>query len=171
MRLAPVASALVLAVGLSATAAGQKVSMQFDQQADFSAFHTFFVNPGQLTSKNPALNSDLVRKQIQDEIRKRLSEKGLSEVTSGPRDLNVRFSLGSGRRREVDLYPGGWWGPRRIVTAYTEGTLVIDLRDPQEKALVWRAIASEDKSDAAHIQSKLDDMVRKSFEKYPPKRP
>ena len=62
-------------------------------------------------------------------------------------------------------------GTGRIVTAYTEGTLVIDLRDPQEKALVWRAIASEDKSDAARIQSKLGDMVRKSFEKYPPKKP
>ena len=41
-----IASALVLILGLSATAAGQKVSMQFDQAADFSAFHTFFVNPG-----------------------------------------------------------------------------------------------------------------------------
>jgi len=160
---------MVLAA-LPAVAMAQKVTMEFDQAANFSGFHTFFVNQGQLNSKNPSLNNDLVRKKIQNEIRRRLTEKGLTEVTSGPRDLNVRFSLGSARRREVDVYPGGWWGPRRVVTGYTEGTLVIDLRNPKEQVLVWRAIASEEKSDAAHVESKLDDMVRKAFEKYPPKK-
>lgn len=53
---------------------------------------------------------------------------------------------------------------------YAEGTLVIDLRDTQTRALVWRAISSEEKSDATKIQGKLDDMVKKSFEKYPPKK-
>lgn len=53
---------------------------------------------------------------------------------------------------------------------YTEGTLVLDLRDPSTRSLVWRAIASEEKSDAAKIEGKLDDMVRKSVERYPPKK-
>jgi hypothetical protein len=52
---------------------------------------------------------------------------------------------------------------------YTEGTLVIDLRDTSTRSLVWRAIARQDKSDAAKIEGKLDDMVKKSFDKYPPK--
>jgi hypothetical protein len=52
---------------------------------------------------------------------------------------------------------------------FTEGTLVIDMRDPSTRSLVWRAIASEEKSDAIKIEGKLDDMVRKSLEKYPPK--
>jgi hypothetical protein len=52
---------------------------------------------------------------------------------------------------------------------YTEGTLVIDLRDTATRSLVWRGIAREDKSDATKIEGKLDDMVRKSFDKYPPK--
>ncbi len=53
---------------------------------------------------------------------------------------------------------------------YTEGTLVIDLRDRLTRSLVWRGIASEDKSDPTKIEGKLDGMVRKSLEKYPPKR-
>ena len=36
--------------------------------------------------------------------------------------------------------------------------------------MVWRGIASEEKSDPAQIQKKLDDMVRKAIEKYPPKK-
>lgn len=52
---------------------------------------------------------------------------------------------------------------------HTEGTLVIDLRDPTSRSLVWRAIASVEKSDANKVESKLGDMVKKSLEKYPPK--
>jgi Domain of unknown function (DUF4136) len=73
---------------------------------------------------------------------------------------------------EIEQHPAGWRGLRtKIVRVpYTEGTLVIDLRDSSVHALVWRAIASEEKSDAAKIDSKLDDMVKKAFEKYPPSR-
>ncbi len=52
---------------------------------------------------------------------------------------------------------------------YTEGTLVLDLRDPSTKSLVWRGIAREEKSDASKVEGKLEDMVKKAIEKYPPK--
>jgi hypothetical protein len=72
----------------------------------------------------------------------------------------------------VESYPAGWYGLRtRVVRVpYSEGTLVIDLRDPSTRSLVWRAIATEEKSDATKIEGKLDDMVKKSFNKYPPKK-
>lgn len=149
---------------------GQKVTLEFDEGADFSHYKTFFMNEGQLNSKNPVLNSDLVRRNIQAEIRKRLMEKGLEEVTSGRRDLNVGFSLGANRRKQVDVYPARWYGVRRVVTPYTQGTLVINLRDTQEKTLVWRTVTVEEKNDAAHIETKLPDMVKKAFEQYPPKK-
>jgi hypothetical protein len=75
------------------------------------------------------------------------------------------------QKAELDRYPAGWrgWGTRVVRVPYTEGTLVLDLRDPSTKSLVWRAIVREDKSDAFKVEGKLDDMVRKAFEKYPPK--
>ncbi len=111
------------------------------------------------------------RKKIENEIRKRLTEKGLLEVESKP-DLNVRFTLGQARKTEVEAYPAGWrgLGTRRVRVAYTQGTLVINLRDPSRKELVWRSIAVEEKDDPAQISQHLDDMVRKSIEKYPPKK-
>jgi Domain of unknown function (DUF4136) len=159
-----------LLIVFAAAALAQKITMEFDQDADFTQYKTFFMNTGQLNSKNAALNNDIIRKKIQDDVRQQLLAKGLTEVTSGARDLNVRFSLGSSRRKEVDVYPARWWGYRRVVSNYTEGTLVLDLRDPKQQMLVWRAIAVEDKSDAPHIESKLDDMVKKSFQQYPPKK-
>lgn len=92
-------------------------------------------------------------------------------VASGPAELNVRYTLGAAQKTEVDAYPAGWrgWGTRVVRVPYTEGTLVLDLRDPSTKSLVWRAIVRQDKSDAFKVEGKLDDMVRKAFEKYPPK--
>lgn len=160
---------LLLAFCLSAS--GQKILIEYDQAADFARYHTFAIRAGRLNSPNPALNSELVKKRIESDISKYLRARGLEDAGAGRSDLNVRYTLGAVRKREVEAYPAGWrgWGTRVVRVPYTEGTLVIDLRDPATRSLVWRAIAREDKGDASKIEGKLDDMVKKSLEKYPPK--
>jgi hypothetical protein len=162
---------LIFGLFLAACASGQKIQVESDAAVDFSQFKTFAIREERLNSKNPALNSDLVRKQISADIQKFLGVKGLTFVPSGKSDLNVRYTLGSVRKTEIDTYPAGWrgWGTAVVRVPYTEGTLVIDLRDPTTRSLIWRAIAREDKGDPYKIQGKLDDMVKKSFDKYPPK--
>ena len=112
-----------------------------------------------------------MRKRIEADIIKALQSKGLTLVSEGRTDLNVRYTLGAARQVETEAYPAGWrgWGTRIVRVPFTEGTLVIDLRDPTTRSLVWRAIAREDKSNASQVEGKLDDMVRKSIDKYPPK--
>jgi hypothetical protein len=168
MKLPLVLSLLALAAG---PVLAQKIDVEFDESADFARYKTFHIVEGQLNAKAAALNSDLTRRKIENEIHMRLREKGLMEVASQP-DLNVRFTLGSARRSEVEAYPAGWrgLGTRRVRVAYTEGTLVINLRDTSRKELVWRSIATEDKNDPSQISQHLDDMVRKSIDKYPPKK-
>lgn len=157
---------LVAALGVFA----QKITVEFDEAADFSKYKTFAIRDGQLNSRNPALNSELIKKRIDADIERGLTARGLTMV-SGRSDLNVRYRFGSARRAEIETYPAGWrgFGTRVVRVPYTEGTLVLDLRDPSTRSLVWRAIASEEKSDAVKIEGKLDDMVRKSVERYPPK--
>ena len=168
-----VQSAALLLSLLAATAAcAQKIDVQFDSSTDFSKYKTFAVRNGSLNSRNPALNSELVQKQIEADIRNDLRARGLAEATGGAADLNVFYHFGSQRKAELEAFPAGWrgWGTRWARVPYAEGTLVIDLRDPGPHSLVWRGIASEEKSDAADIQKKLDSMVRKAIEKYPPKK-
>jgi len=156
---------------LAATGAwAQKITVEFDQAADFAKYKTFAIRDGQLNSRNPALNSELVKKRIEADITRQLTERGL-ELTTGRSDLNVRYHFGSARKAEIERYPAGWrgFGTRAVRVPYTEGTLVIDLRDPNARSLVWRGIASEEKSEGAKIEGKLDDMVRKAIAKYPPK--
>ena len=163
---------LAFLVGLAATAAiAKKVNVQFDQNADFSAYKTFAIRHGQLNSRNPALNSELVQKQIEADIVKGLTARGLTQADDHA-DLNVFYHFGSARKNEIEAYPAGWrgWGTRYVRVPYAEGTLVIDLRDPATHSLVWRGISSEEKDDPVKIQGKLDDMVKKPLEKYPPKK-
>jgi hypothetical protein len=162
---------VILLTWLAAAGAwAQKITVEFDQAADFSKYKTFAIRDGQLNSRNPALNSELVKKQIERDIERHLTARGL-EMTSGRADLNVRYRFGSARKAEIERYPAGWrgLGTRVVRVPYTEGTLVIDLRDAGARSLVWRGIASEEKSDGAKIEGKLDDMVRKALERYPPK--
>jgi hypothetical protein len=151
-------------------AAAQKVTVEFDQAADFSKYKTFVIKNGQLNSKSPALNSELVKKRIEDDIDHNLTARGLMP-SGGRADLNVVYHFGSARKTELESYPAGWrgWGTRTVRVPYSEGTLVIDLRDPTTRSLVWRGIAREDNNDPNKIATKLDDMVRKSLAKYPPK--
>jgi hypothetical protein len=148
----------------------QKVTIEFDQAIDFSRYKTFAIRDGQLNSRNPALNSELVKKRLSADIERNLEARGLMKVT-GPSDLNVRYRFGSAPRTELEAYPAGWrgLGTRIVRVPYAEGTLVIDLRDPTTRSLVWRGIAREEKSDATKIEGKLEDMVKKPLEKYPPK--
>lgn len=166
--LALIALALVSAHGMRA----QKVTMEFDQSVDFGKYKTFTIREGQLNSRSPALNSPLVKKRIEADIQNDLTAKGLTMVPGGPADLNVRYTFGSARKVEVETYPAGWYGlgTRAVRVPYAEGTLVIDLRDPTTRSLVWRGIASEEKTDATKIEGKLDSMVKKSIDKYPPKK-
>jgi hypothetical protein len=159
---------LLAAVGCLA----QKITVEFDRTIDFSKYQTFAIRNGQLNSKNPTLNSDLTKKQIEADIVRDLTARGLTLAPSGPSDLNVRYVLGTAQRAEVEAYPAGWYGrgTRFVRVPYAEGTLVINLRDPSTQSLVWRAVAREEKRDPDQIHGKLDDMVRKSLEKYPPKK-
>jgi hypothetical protein len=155
---------------IAASAFAQKVNIEYDQSIDFSKYKTFAIRDGRLNSKNPALNSELVKKKINVDIERDLSKRGL-EVTDGRSDLNVRYTLGSMRKVETEAYPAGWrgWGTRVVRVPYAEATLVIDLRDPTTRSLVWRAIVTDEKKDPMKLEGKLDDMVRKALDKYPPK--
>lgn len=162
----------ILLLLAAATAFAQKVTVEFDQAADFTHYRTFAIRGARLNSKNPSLNSELVRKRIDADIIADLTAKGLTMVAEGPSDLNVRYTLGSARRVETEAYPAGWrgFGTRIVRVPYAEGTLVLDLRDPSTRSLVWRAIATEEKNDPNQLVGKLDDMVKKSIDKYPPKK-
>ncbi len=111
---------LVIGLLFAQGARAQKITMEFDQSIDFSKYKTFAIRDGQLNSGNPALNSPLVKKQIEADITNDLTAKGLTLVTSGPSDLNVRYTFGAARKTEIEAYPAGWYG---LGTRYVQSAL------------------------------------------------
>ena len=73
-----------LLVGSAAWA--QKIDVQFDASADFSKCKTFAI-------RNGTLNSELIKKQIEADIRRDLTTRGLTEAERP--DLNVVYHFGS----------------------------------------------------------------------------
>lgn len=167
-----IAAVLILTLLVVPGAFAQDVTTEFDESADFTKFKTFAIRDGQLNSRNPALSSELTKKRIETEIARALTAKGLTMVTTGPSDLNVFYQFGAARRVETETYPAGWrgLGTRVARVPYSEGTLVIDLRNPATRSLVWRGVATEGERDPNKLAEKLDDMVKKSIDKYPPKK-
>lgn len=150
--------------------AGEDIDVEFDKAQDFSKFKTFRMLDGSIDAKSPALKNEIVRKNLETDIREHLKSRGLSEVEAGAQpDLNVRFHLGSARHTETTAVPAGRFGQRTRVrkSQTTEGTLTIDLLVKRE--LVWRAVATDDNKDPAKIADHLDGMVKKAIGKYPPK--
>jgi hypothetical protein len=167
----PLRFSVFLLLTLPVVLPAQKVTIEFDEAMEFSSLKSFTLQKGQLHSKNPSLNNDIVRKNLETAIRKRLTEKGLTEASTQA-DLSISYSLGSANRTETERYPARWGGRggRRVTHRYTEGTLTIDMRDPRRQELVWRAVAVANEQDPSKISGKLDSMVKKSFDKYPPKK-
>ena len=164
---------LVLALSMAGVSAAfaQKITTEFDEGVNFAKFKTFAVRSGRLNSRSPVLNSELTKKRVETEIERALIARGLTKAT-GPSDLNIFFTFGSQRGVETEAYPAGWRGLRTRVARvpYAEGTLVIDLRDPTTRSLVWRGIATEEERNPTKLADKLDDMVKKAIAKYPPKK-
>ena len=165
----------LVALGLSIIfvpgAFAQRITTEVDKAVDFSKFKTFAIHDGLLRSPNPALNSELMKKRVEAAIERALTAKGLTKATASS-DLNVFYTLGSIGRVETETYPAGWRGLRTRVARvpYAEGNLVIDLRDPATRSLVWRGVATEEEPNPTKLADKLDDMVKKSIAKYPPKK-
>ena len=68
--------------------------------------------------------------------------------------------------------PGYWAGaPGTYVYEYEEGTLILDIVHPGNKALMWRGSAEDEvhfKSTPEKAQTQLDEAVSKMLEHFPP---
>jgi hypothetical protein len=147
---------LVFVLALAATPAmAQKVTIDYAHDFDFEALKTFqYV----ATEKSDVKGNDLMDQRVEDMIKKELREGGATEVQSNP-DIYVTYHFTSKENTSYNTtsmgyggyggYGGGWGGyggmgyggmgsSTTYATTYTEGTLIIDLYDPDSKKLVWR---------------------------------
>ena len=95
---------LLVSLLAGSAAWAQKIDVQFDSSADFSKYKTFAIRNGTLNSRSAALNSELIKKQIEADIRRDLTARGLTETIGQP-DLNVVYHFGSQRKPSLRPFP------------------------------------------------------------------
>jgi hypothetical protein len=163
---------ILLALLAGASAIAQKVSTEFDDNADFSKYHTYRWRAQKINSRDPILNSPLVKQRIVSEIDKQMAGKGFEQVTNGKGDLIVGFVYGSGIQHEVNTYPAGWrgYGTRVVRTTKDKGTLFINLSDAGTGQLIWRAVCIDTESTVPKLEEHLPKDIKKALDQYPPKK-
>jgi hypothetical protein len=162
---------------MTGTASAQKVTVDFDREADFSKYKTYAFAQG-----TPAPET-LTNQRIQEAIEAQLAAKGLTRVERDP-DLYIIYHCAVDERTQLNTTSlGGWgWGPGwgrwggigdgDIITRVEQipvGHLMVDIGDTAEKRYIWRGTASKTLSSNPEKNAKtINKEVRKMFEKFPP---
>jgi hypothetical protein len=153
---------------MSAIAAGQQVSVNYNHNQSFANYHTYAWGS---QNANQIQNSILAQVAQQD-INSALQGKGLQMVGESQNpDLIV---TGNGGLRQQTSYSA--WGMRGIgggmggITPEqnVEGTMVVDLYDAKTQSLVWRGIAQNTLNNNGNKnQQMVEKAVQKMFKQWP----
>jgi len=155
-------------------AMAQKVTIDYAHDFDFEAIKTFqYVD----TKESDVKGNAIMAQRVEDMIKKELREGGGTEVSENP-DIYVTYHFTSQENTSYNTtsmgyggyggYYGGWggWGgmggmgtSTTYATTYTEGTLIIDLYDPESKKLVWRGTGTVTVKDKPEKQVKQVDKI------------
>lgn len=154
---------------------GQKVSVDFDKEANFAAYKTY------AWTKGTPVQNPLMDQRITDGIDKQLAAKGLQKVdASANPDLVVLYHGAVGAETQLNtMNTGGYgWGYRRVggmgmstttVEKIPVGQLTVDIGDAKTKKLLWMGNASDTLSDKPEKnEKKINSALDKMFKKFPP---
>jgi len=176
----------IVVMALAAFAFAQDVQFNFDQNADFSKYHTY------RWEKHPkSLDVDeLTMNQLAKGFDAELAKKGLTRKDSGDTDLVIVFQLAISQEKQMTSYSdnfgygpgwrGGWYGGGMGTTMTTGttstiniGNVVLDMYDVSAKNLVWRGMASKTldaKAKPDKRQKNINKAAEKMLKNYPPKK-
>jgi hypothetical protein len=168
---------LLFVLALVATPAmAQKVTIDYAHDYDFDGIKTFqYVD----TRESNVQGNDMMATRVMSMIKKELREGGLTEVAENP-DIYVTYHFTTEERTSYTTtnfgyggYHGGWYGWGGSMGSsttqqynYTDGTLIIDAYDGNEKKMIWRAsgtvtVKAKPEKQTRQVQSILEKIGKK----------
>ena len=142
--------------------------VEHDPSIDFGKYRTYAHKEG-----TPAARPE-VQQWIEAAIDRELEGDGLQRVDVDA-DLHVKtyaYAVTGASQSLMFAYDPAWnVGVVMLDTrAVTTGTLIVDLRDSESGATVWRGQASKAiAADTNKAKKKIDALTRKMFRDYPPR--
>ena len=172
--------ALTLAVAIAPSLAfAQKVTYDYDKNANFTSFKTFALKEG--TPVGQKLIDDRLIAAIEDQMAK----KGLMKATTGKPDLLVAYHTTFEKEKNIQSwstgmgagpywgYGGGWGTTTTDVRVYNilVGTLVVDVGSAANNEIVWRGVATKEIDTNAKPEKRdknITKAVEKTMKNFPP---
>lgn len=160
--------AVLLAALLVAGCSTMKVSYDFNHEIDFRNYKSYkwLEKP-----KDPKV-SDIMDSRIRAAVEAEFDSKGIIKVENGRPDFLVTYETVMRDRVDVRHYSyGTWWGPGGYVDVdrYKEGTLMLDIVDPDLNQLVWRGWAVDVAPDPRYADQKVREAANRILKRFPPK--
>lgn len=168
-----------LAFSLASAALAQKVTVDFDDKADFGAIKTFAVKVA------TSWGNPLGEQRAVAEFEEALAAKGWRLAPEGEADALVLLHGATETKHSLNtFYSGGYggygwggWGGMGMgsasttVSEYTVGTLVVDIYAAKSKALIWRGVATDElKAKPEKREKQLTKATDKLLKDFPPGR-
>ncbi|MDB4049347.1 DUF4136 domain-containing protein [Luminiphilus sp.] len=187
-------TAIVIATLAACATKPPEAVVDFAPDYDFSQPKTiaFYALSGEVTGNNPTELTDFQRDRIDSALQSSLEARGLVFVeNTRDADLLLSWHLNLMEKTDVKSYNnpsyGASMGYSRYnrysmyncyncmgqtdvrVTEYTQGTFIIDMIDPEEKASVWRSVTqSKLKEETIRDQAALDSAADRVLGGFPP---
>ena len=173
---------LTVGNGILSSCASIQVEHEFDPETDFQSYQTYDWMPAESRRVSLRARNPMVETRIRDAIEAELRSKGMSLSSGGEPDVRIGYLLvledGVDSQTMYQGDAADWryrtYGPARATTTnttFTVGTLVIDVFDVEEKALVWRG-AAEGQVDQTRSpedqRERIFDAVKQILGEFPP---
>lgn len=165
---------------LAGCASGPTILVNEDPAADLRTFRTFgFASP---LGTDREEYSSLLSQFLRNATTRELEARGYRLDQNDP-DMVVNFYVETRERFRSTSTPspyfgyygyrwghyGVWNGYETTVTQYTEGTLNVDIVDPERKQLVWEATVVGRVRDEhrENLQTSVDRVIDQVFDRFP----
>jgi hypothetical protein len=172
-RLLPVLLAALSVVAIACGGPSVSVNFDYDTEYDFSGMKRYAYLP----IKSIGTVSELKVRRFIDAVNTELQNQGYTLSTDNPDFL---IALHSATKEKTDVTDwgygyGGWYGGYRDidVSQYTEGTIFVDIVDPESRNLVWRGTATSAVDDSASPDKQNQQFAQiaaRLFSNFPPKK-
>ena len=159
---------LLAVVALACTSL--RTGYDLDPRAKLTEIKTFRMSIASLKlSLGPErpFDNERARTQLFDTILRELEAKGWRRM-AGASDVIVEFKVVGQERLHFRKYTGRDEVQQRL-SGYTDGTLIIDFRDPRSNKLVWRGWAKDTvRQDSDVVQARVQEAVSAILAQFPP---
>jgi uncharacterized protein YceK len=173
----------VLAAGCSSI----KVRTDHDERFSFRNFRTYgWIENGWGSRGDPAVNSPLTGRRIQNAVDSELIRRGYRRTDTGAPDFYIVYSVTSMRRTDITStgdpyghryfsgYRSAWYhgvGVEAHSSHWVESTIVLDVIDASTDEVVWRGWATTDldtNPSPDRVSYYVERAVAKILDEFPP---